>query len=73
MEEEKENEEMIPMLLSTHCLCVFMFKCNHIENGFTIFSARFQRRQSSFKNLQYICDGDSNGVLHFAGTSYGEH
>ncbi|WKA09250.1 hypothetical protein VitviT2T_026915 [Vitis vinifera] len=35
--------------------------------------ARFQHRRSSFKELQYICDGDSNGVLHFAGTSYGEH
>ncbi|XP_037493451.1 BTB/POZ domain-containing protein At2g30600 isoform X2 [Jatropha curcas] len=34
---------------------------------------RFQHRRSSYKELQYICDGDSNGVLHFAGTSYGEH
>ncbi|KAK4803825.1 hypothetical protein SAY86_003642 [Trapa natans] len=36
-------------------------------------SSRFQHRRSSFKELQYICDGDSNGVLYFAGTSYGEH
>ncbi|KAJ6411897.1 hypothetical protein OIU84_005045 [Salix udensis] len=34
---------------------------------------RFQHRRSSYKELQYICDGDSNGVLYFAGTSYGEH
>lgn len=34
---------------------------------------RFRHRRSSFKELQYICDGDSNGVLYFAGTSYGEH
>ncbi|KAF7137849.1 hypothetical protein RHSIM_Rhsim07G0255100 [Rhododendron simsii] len=36
-------------------------------------NARFQHRRSSFKELQYICDGDSNGVLYFSGTSYGEH
>jgi hypothetical protein len=36
-------------------------------------SVRFQHRRSSYKELQYICDGDSNGVLYFAGTSYGEH
>lgn len=36
-------------------------------------SVRFQHRRSSYKELQYICDGDSNGVLFFAGTSYGEH
>lgn len=34
---------------------------------------RFQHRKSSFKELLYICDGDSNGVLYFAGTSYGKH
>ncbi|GAA0177007.1 hypothetical protein LIER_29643 [Lithospermum erythrorhizon] len=34
---------------------------------------RFQHRRSSFKERQYICDGDSNGVLYFAGTSYGAH
>ncbi|KAK6116169.1 hypothetical protein DH2020_008438 [Rehmannia glutinosa] len=34
---------------------------------------KYQHRRSSFKELQYICDGDSNGVLYFAGTSYGEH
>ncbi|KAJ6998948.1 hypothetical protein NC653_014944 [Populus alba x Populus x berolinensis] len=34
---------------------------------------RFQHRRSSYKEHQYICDGDSNGVLYFAGTSYGEH
>lgn len=36
-------------------------------------NVRFQHRRSSFKELQYICDGDSNGVLYFAGTSYGDH
>ncbi|KAL3514862.1 hypothetical protein ACH5RR_027579 [Cinchona calisaya] len=36
-------------------------------------NVRFRHRQSSFKELQYICDGDSNGVLYFAGTSYGKH
>ncbi|KAF5934898.1 hypothetical protein HYC85_026027 [Camellia sinensis] len=36
-------------------------------------NARFQHRRSSFKELQYICDGDSNGVLYFIGTSFGEH
>ncbi|XP_078430629.1 BTB/POZ domain-containing protein isoform X2 [Wolffia australiana] len=36
-------------------------------------SERFQHRRSSFKELQYICDGDNNGVLYYAGTSYGEH
>ncbi|KAJ6336427.1 hypothetical protein OIU78_012928 [Salix suchowensis] len=34
---------------------------------------RFQHRRSSYKELQYISDGDSNGVLYFAGTSYGKH
>ncbi|KAF6163362.1 hypothetical protein GIB67_022773 [Kingdonia uniflora] len=29
--------------------------------------------RSSFKELQYLCDGDNNGVIYFAGTSYGEH
>uniref|UniRef100_A0A1J3JLT4 BTB/POZ domain-containing protein n=1 Tax=Noccaea caerulescens TaxID=107243 RepID=A0A1J3JLT4_NOCCA len=33
----------------------------------------FQHRRSSFKELQYIRDGDSNGVLHYVGTSYGGH
>lgn len=37
------------------------------------FYSKFQHRRSSFKELQYICNGDSNGVLYFAGTSYGEH
>ncbi|KAF8410311.1 hypothetical protein HHK36_002838 [Tetracentron sinense] len=36
-------------------------------------NVRFQHRRSSFKELQYICDGDNNGVLYFAGTSYGKH
>lgn len=36
-------------------------------------NARFQHRRSSFKELQYIRDGDSNGVLYFIGTSFGEH
>ncbi|XP_061356581.1 BTB/POZ domain-containing protein At2g30600 isoform X2 [Gastrolobium bilobum] len=34
---------------------------------------RFQHRRSSYRELQYICDGDDHGVLYFAGTSYGEH
>lgn len=34
---------------------------------------RFQHRRSSYKELQYICDGDNNGVIYFSGTSYGEH
>ncbi|KAF6172605.1 hypothetical protein GIB67_036555 [Kingdonia uniflora] len=33
----------------------------------------FFHRRSSFKGLQYLCDGDNNGVIYFAGTSYGEH
>ncbi|KAG9443198.1 hypothetical protein H6P81_019052 [Aristolochia fimbriata] len=36
-------------------------------------NVRFHHRRSSYKELQYICDGDENGVLYFAGTSYGEH
>uniref|UniRef100_A0ABL6UH17 F5/8 type C domain-containing protein n=1 Tax=Cannabis sativa TaxID=3483 RepID=A0ABL6UH17_CANSA len=36
-------------------------------------NVRFQLRRSSYKELQYLCDGDSNGVLYFAGTSYGQH
>ncbi|KAK8956097.1 BTB/POZ domain-containing protein [Platanthera guangdongensis] len=36
-------------------------------------NVRFQHRRSSFKELQYICDGDNNGVMYFSGTSYGEH
>lgn len=36
-------------------------------------SVRFQHRRSSYRELQYICDGDDHGVLYFAGTSYGEH
>lgn len=40
---------------------------------FHLYSARFRHRQSSFKELQFISDGDSNGVLYFAGTSFGEH
>ncbi|XP_019413234.1 PREDICTED: BTB/POZ domain-containing protein At2g30600 isoform X2 [Lupinus angustifolius] len=34
---------------------------------------KFQHRRSSYRELQYICDGDDNGVLYFAGTSYGKH
>ncbi|KAM3236841.1 BTB/POZ domain-containing protein [Capsicum annuum] len=46
-----------------------------LEFGVTDFqgSQRFQHRKSSFKELLYICDGDSNGILYFAGTSYGKH
>ncbi|KAL5713839.1 hypothetical protein ACHQM5_015881 [Ranunculus cassubicifolius] len=36
-------------------------------------NTRFQHRQSSFKELRYICDGDKNGVIYYAGTSYGAH
>ncbi|XP_056177373.1 BTB/POZ domain-containing protein At2g30600 isoform X2 [Syzygium oleosum] len=48
---------------------------SHTEMGLTNIGTdkRFQHRRSSFKELQYICDGDSNGVMYFAGTSYGEH
>ncbi|XP_057833935.2 BTB/POZ domain-containing protein At2g30600 isoform X2 [Cryptomeria japonica] len=34
---------------------------------------RFHHRPTSFKELLYICDGDRNGVIYYAGTSYGEH
>jgi len=37
------------------------------------FSERFQHRRSSYKELQYISDGDSNGVIYYAGTSFGKH
>ncbi|KAF6158568.1 hypothetical protein GIB67_040082, partial [Kingdonia uniflora] len=33
----------------------------------------YQHRRSSLKELQYLCDGDNNGVIYFADTSYGEH
>ncbi|KAK1324541.1 BTB/POZ domain-containing protein [Acorus calamus] len=36
-------------------------------------NVRLQHRRSSFKELQYICDGDNNGVIYFSGTSYGVH
>jgi len=36
-------------------------------------SERFQHRRSSYKELQYISDGDSNGVIYYAGTSFGKH
>ncbi|WVZ82987.1 hypothetical protein U9M48_030182 [Paspalum notatum var. saurae] len=34
---------------------------------------RFQHRRSSYKELQYISDGDTNGVIYYAGTSFGKH
>uniref|UniRef100_A0A0C9RL84 TSA: Wollemia nobilis Ref_Wollemi_Transcript_12672_3093 transcribed RNA sequence n=1 Tax=Wollemia nobilis TaxID=56998 RepID=A0A0C9RL84_9CONI len=34
---------------------------------------RFHHRPTSFKELLYINDGDRNGVIYYAGTSYGEH
>ncbi|KAL6861699.1 hypothetical protein ACP4OV_017399 [Aristida adscensionis] len=34
---------------------------------------RFQHRRSSYKELQYISDGDNNGVIYYAGTSFGKH
>ncbi|PON60550.1 Voltage dependent potassium channel [Parasponia andersonii] len=50
---------------------------SYIEHGFSgpefEQNVRFRLRRSSYKELQYLCDGDSNGVLYFAGTSYGEH
>ncbi|XP_057974408.1 BTB/POZ domain-containing protein At2g30600 isoform X2 [Malania oleifera] len=48
---------------------------NHIEFGLSRVEndQKFQHRRSSYKELQYICDGDSNGVLYFSGTSYGKH
>ncbi|KAL5557732.1 hypothetical protein UlMin_033943 [Ulmus minor] len=50
---------------------------SYVENGLAGLkiehNVRFQHRKSSYKELQYIRDGDSNGVLYFAGTSYGEH
>ncbi|KAB1226139.1 hypothetical protein CJ030_MR1G023912 [Morella rubra] len=50
---------------------------SYLEYGFVRpedgHNVRFQHRRSSYKELQYICDGDSNEVLYFAGTSYGEH
>lgn len=47
---------------------------NYLEFGKSVEqNPRFQHRKSSYKELQYISDGDSNGALYFAGTSYGEH
>ncbi|GMH04663.1 hypothetical protein Nepgr_006503 [Nepenthes gracilis] len=50
---------------------------DHLEFGVTRAkidqNSRLVHRISSYKDLQYICDGDSNGVLYFVGTSYGEH
>ncbi|KAL4586410.1 hypothetical protein LXL04_011046 [Taraxacum kok-saghyz] len=43
------------------------------ERGNWVFGIGFQHRQSSFKELQYRRDGDSNGVLYYVGTSYGKH
>ncbi|KAL6606420.1 hypothetical protein ACP70R_042073 [Stipagrostis hirtigluma subsp. patula] len=34
---------------------------------------RFQHRRSSYKELRYISDGDNNGVIYYAGTSFGKH
>uniref|UniRef100_A0A0A9G2E6 BACK domain-containing protein n=1 Tax=Arundo donax TaxID=35708 RepID=A0A0A9G2E6_ARUDO len=34
---------------------------------------RFHYRPSSYKELQYISDGDNNGVIYYAGTSFGKH
>ncbi|KAL8233461.1 hypothetical protein R6Q59_019561 [Mikania micrantha] len=46
-----------------------------LEEGFPASGSqpKVQHRQSSFKELQYIRDGDSNGVLYYVGTSYGKH
>ncbi|CAM6116675.1 unnamed protein product [Calypogeia fissa] len=34
---------------------------------------RFTPRPSTYKELQYICDGDRNGVFYHIGTLYGRH
>lgn len=34
---------------------------------------QFRQCSSNLKELLYICDGDSNGVIYYAGTSYGAH
>ncbi|GIL97309.1 hypothetical protein Vretimale_2789 [Volvox reticuliferus] len=40
--------------------------------GDSCWSVRYQRRCLPFAlELMYVCDGDSSGVLHFLGTSYG--
>ncbi|KAI5075302.1 hypothetical protein GOP47_0009378 [Adiantum capillus-veneris] len=36
-------------------------------------SIQFSQRSSKLKELFFICDGDSNGVLYYAGTSHGAH
>lgn len=36
-------------------------------------SERFLHRRSSYRELQYISDGDNNGVIYYAGTSFGKH
>ncbi|GAB2300447.1 hypothetical protein Dimus_038613 [Dionaea muscipula] len=50
---------------------------DYLEHGVARTAAdqnpRFLHRRSSYKELQYIRDGDSNGVLYFAGQSYGKH
>lgn len=44
-----------------------------ISSGNNVCNSRYLHRRSSFRELQYICNGDNNGVIYFAGTSYGEH
>lgn len=34
---------------------------------------RYLHRRSSYRELQYISDGDNNGVIYYAGTSFGKH
>ncbi|KAL3700362.1 hypothetical protein R1sor_018384 [Riccia sorocarpa] len=34
---------------------------------------RFTPRSCTYKELQYICDGDRNGVFYYIGTLYGQH
>jgi len=34
---------------------------------------RFLHRRSSYRELQYISDGDNNGAIYYAGTSFGKH
>lgn len=64
----------ICILLEMHFQRCAMFLSNELANiVLSWFSVKFQHRRSSYKELQYICDGDSNGILYFAGTSYGEH
>uniref|UniRef100_A0A7N0R7Y1 BTB domain-containing protein n=1 Tax=Kalanchoe fedtschenkoi TaxID=63787 RepID=A0A7N0R7Y1_KALFE len=70
--EQSELCRQMPILSS-----LVMEALNFLESGSSTperdQNLRLQHRRSSFRELQYVCDGDSNGVLYFAGTSYGQH